>query len=169
MLIPLDCPIWLADSSQPKTDSLLGSPRRSLRVLDVGCGPGDAGRIIHSRFPHARVDFVDRNEFFAALCDAVNRRDGIGGRTWVRDLSEPDWRRDLASNYDVAVAVNAVLRADGSEADHHKVPGSQGLTDMVAMLQSHDPCVPVLACEARLRGLDDAMRSSKIQHDRDFA
>jgi hypothetical protein len=26
----------------------------------------------------------------------------------LRDLSEPDWRRDLASDYDVAVVVNAV-------------------------------------------------------------
>jgi trans-aconitate 2-methyltransferase len=81
---------------------------QSLRVLDVGCGPGDAGRVIHSRFPHARIDSVDRNEFLVALCGAVNRRDGIAGRTWVRDLSEPNWRRDLASDYDVVVAVNAV-------------------------------------------------------------
>ena len=51
---------------------------------------------------------MDRNEFFVSLCGAVNRRDGIGGRTWVRDLSEPNWRRDLASEYDVVVAVNAV-------------------------------------------------------------
>ena len=56
---------------------------QSLRVLDVGCGPGDAGRAIHSRFPHARIDSVDRNEFFVSLCGAVNRRDGIGGRTWA--------------------------------------------------------------------------------------
>src|SRR5215475_10425016 len=60
---------------------------RSLRVLDVGCGPGDAGRAIHSRFPRSEIDFVDRNEFFVALCDAVNRRDCVGGRTSVRDLS----------------------------------------------------------------------------------
>jgi SAM-dependent methyltransferase len=79
---------------------------RRLRVLDVGCGAGDAGRVIHSRFPGARIDFVDRNEFFASLCDAVNRRDGITGQTLVRDLSEPDWQRDLASEYDVVVAVN---------------------------------------------------------------
>ncbi len=81
---------------------------QSLRVLDVGCGPGDAGRAIHSRFPHARIDSVDRNEFFVSLCGAVNRRDGIGGRTWVGDLSEPNWRSDLASDYDVVVAVNTV-------------------------------------------------------------
>ena len=51
---------------------------------------------------------MDQNEFFASLCGAVNRRDGIGGRTWVRDLSEPDWQRNLASDYDDVVAVNAV-------------------------------------------------------------
>jgi SAM-dependent methyltransferase len=81
---------------------------QDLKVIDVGCGPGDTGRMIHARFPHASVDFLDRNEFFVALCGAVNRRDGIGGRTWVRDLSEPDWRRGLDTNYDVAVAVNTV-------------------------------------------------------------
>jgi SAM-dependent methyltransferase len=80
----------------------------SLRVLDVGCGTGDAGRVIHSRFPQSKIDFIDRNEFFVSLCGAVNRRDGMGGRTWVCDLSEPDWRRDLASDYDVVVAVNTL-------------------------------------------------------------
>lgn len=100
-----------------------------LRVLDAGCGPGDAGRMIHSRFPHAKIDFVDRNEFFVALCDAVNRRDGISGRTWVRDLSEPDWRRDLASDYDVAVAVNAVHWLSLAEA-------TKLLSDIFQSLQS---------------------------------
>jgi len=80
----------------------------SLRILDVGCGPGNAGRVIHSRFPEARIDFVDRNEFFVSLCGAVNRRDGITGQSLVRDLSEPDWQRDLASDYDVVVAVNTM-------------------------------------------------------------
>jgi SAM-dependent methyltransferase len=80
---------------------------RSLRVLDVGCGTGDAGRAIHSRFPGARIDSVDRNEFFVSLCDAVNRRDGITGETLVRDLEESGWQRGLAKEYDVVVAVNA--------------------------------------------------------------
>jgi len=79
-----------------------------VKVLDVGCGPGEAGRMICSRFPHAVVDFVDRNEFFAALCGAVNRRDGIEGRTFVRDLTEPEWQRGLGTEYDVAVAVNSI-------------------------------------------------------------
>jgi SAM-dependent methyltransferase len=81
---------------------------QSLRVLDVGCGTGDAGRVIHSRFPHARIDFVDRNEFFVSLCGAVNRRDGLAGRALLRDLSEPNWQRDLARDYDVVVAVNTL-------------------------------------------------------------
>jgi SAM-dependent methyltransferase len=80
---------------------------RSLRILDVGCGTGDAGRVIHSRFPGTRIDCVDRNEFFVSLCGAVNRRDGITGQALVRDLSEPGWLSDLASDYDVVVAVNA--------------------------------------------------------------
>ena len=79
-----------------------------LRVLDVGCGPGDAGRAIHSRFQHAQVDFVDQNEFFVSLCGAVNRRDGVGGRSLTCDVSKADWKLDLRSDYDVVVAVNAI-------------------------------------------------------------
>jgi SAM-dependent methyltransferase len=107
--------LWHAEQgpAKPAALKLIGAAiplpaDRSLRVLDLGCGAGDAGRAVHSRFPHARIDFVDRNEFFVALCDALNRRDRIGGRTWARDLSEPNWARDLASDYDVVVAVNAL-------------------------------------------------------------
>src|SRR5215472_7165207 len=76
--------LWHAEQGPAKPDALkliaaaIPFPvDRSLRVLDVGCGPGDAGRVIYSRFLGARIDFVDRNEFFVSLCDAVNRRDGI--------------------------------------------------------------------------------------------
>ena len=107
--------LWRAEQGPAKPGALrlitaaIPFPAGSgLRVLDVCCGTGDAGRAIHSRFQRAEVDFVDRNLFFTSLCSAVNRRDGIGGRTLVRDLSEPDWRNDLASNYDVVVAVNAM-------------------------------------------------------------
>ena len=84
------------------------STDNNLRVLDICCGPGDAGRAIFSRFPNACVDFVDRDLFFTALCFAVNQRDGIPGRTLVRDLREPDWRRDFQNGYDVVVAANGL-------------------------------------------------------------
>lgn len=107
--------LWRAEqgSAKPGALKLISavipfSTDQSLRILDVGCGTGDAGRTIHARFPNARIDAVDRNEFFVSLCGAVNRRDGIDGQTRVRDLAEPNWQRDLASDYDVVVAVNAV-------------------------------------------------------------
>jgi len=60
------------------------------------------------------------------------------------------------------------LCADWSEANHHKIPDSEGLTDMMAMLQSDDPRVPVLGCSLRVRWVDDSMWRSEVQHDRDF-
>jgi hypothetical protein len=60
------------------------------------------------------------------------------------------------------------LCADWSEANHHKVPSSEGLMDLMAMLQRDDPCVSVLGCALRVRWVDDSMRSSEVQHDRDF-
>jgi hypothetical protein len=60
------------------------------------------------------------------------------------------------------------LSADWSEANHHKVPNPEGLTDLMAMLQSDDPCVSVLGCALRVRRVDDSMRSSEVQKDRDF-
>jgi SAM-dependent methyltransferase len=83
-------------------------PDKNLHVLDLCCGPGDAGRVISSRFPNARIDFVDRDLFFTSLCSAVNQRDGISGRTLVRDLSNPDWHRGLQNDYDVVVAANCL-------------------------------------------------------------
>jgi len=81
---------------------------QNLRVLDVCCGPGDAGRAIFSRFPNAHIDFVDRDLFFTSLCSAVNQRDSISGETFVRDLLDPDWHRDLIHSYDVVVVANGL-------------------------------------------------------------
>jgi SAM-dependent methyltransferase len=85
-----------------------GEAEAELRVLDLGCGPGDAGRAVAARFPRAWVDFLDRDLFFISLCAAVNERDGIRGRTLARDLLNRDWRRDLADGYDVVVAANSL-------------------------------------------------------------
>src|SRR5215831_19400051 len=51
------------------------------------------------------------------------------------------------------------LCADWSETNHHKVPSSEGLTDLMAMLESDDPCVSVLGCALGVRWVDDSMRS----------
>ena len=60
------------------------------------------------------------------------------------------------------------LCADWSETNHHKVPISESFTDLMAMLRSHNPCVPVLGGALRVRWVNDSMRSTEVQHDRDF-
>lgn len=104
---------------------------KNLHVLDLCCGSGDAGRVIASRFPNACIDFVDRDLFFISLCSAVNQRDGINGRTLVRDLLYSDWRRGLQNAYDVVVAANClhwfhIERATRLFADILELLGSGG-------------------------------------------
>src|SRR5579872_1819398 len=60
------------------------------------------------------------------------------------------------------------LCADRSEANHQKLPCSKGFMDTVAMLQGDDPRVSVLGCSPRVQGVDNSMRRSEVQHDRDF-
>ncbi len=115
--------LWRTEQGPAKRSSLelmaaaIPFPTNSnLRVLDICCGPGDAGRAVISRFPNASVDFVDRDLFFTALCSAVNQRDGVPGRTLVRDLVDPNWHRDFAKNYDVVVAANGLHWFDMKEA-----------------------------------------------------
>ncbi|MGB6483003.1 MAG: class I SAM-dependent methyltransferase [Candidatus Acidiferrales bacterium] len=107
--------LWRAEQGPAKRGSLElmaaaipFSTDDNLRVLDICCGPGDAGRAIFSRFPNACVDFADRDLFFTALCFAVNQRDGVPGRTFVRDLLDPNWHRDLTNSYNVVVAANGL-------------------------------------------------------------
>ena len=58
--------------------------------------------------------------------------------------------------------------AKWSEANHQKIPGSEGLMDPMAMLQRDDPCVPVQGGSARVGCVDDPVRRTEVQHDWDF-
>ena len=81
---------------------------RQLSVLDLCCGPGDIGRFMHHRFAKARVDRVDRDQFFLSLCKALNRRAGVAGESFTRDLWDSRWTDDLPREYH-AIAVTASL------------------------------------------------------------
>jgi SAM-dependent methyltransferase len=107
--------LWWAEQGAIKTRdlalmaSVLLFPReQALRVLDLCCGPGDAGRAVHGEFPNAHVDGIDRDAFLAAICRSVNRKKGIPGKTVVRDLTEQRWNSDLSGEYDVVATVNAL-------------------------------------------------------------
>ena len=107
--------LWRAEQGPAKPGSLelmaaaIPFPAdKNLHVLDLCCGTGDAGRVISSRFPNARIDFVDRDLFFISLCAAVNQRDGTYGQTLVRDLLDPAWRHGFEDDYDVVVAANCL-------------------------------------------------------------
>lgn len=79
-----------------------------LLVLDLCSGPGDVGRAIWSRFRSSRIDCVDRDLFLISICTAVNRREGVRGQTFVRDMWNAEWHRGLPSNYDVVATANAL-------------------------------------------------------------
>ncbi|MCA9660609.1 MAG: class I SAM-dependent methyltransferase [Myxococcales bacterium] len=81
---------------------------RSPRVLDLCCGPGDVGRAVRARFPEAQVDHVDRDEFFLALCRAVNQREGLTHRVVRGDLWTSAWRAECPGPYDAALLANAL-------------------------------------------------------------
>ncbi len=81
---------------------------QNLLVLDLCCGPGDVGRAIRSRFSNSRIDCVDRDLFLLSICTAVNRREGVPGQTYVRDLWNADWRSGLSRDYDVVAIANAL-------------------------------------------------------------
>ena len=80
----------------------------TLRVLDLCCGPGDVGRVIRARYPKSRVDCLDRDIFLISICIKTNRREGVSGQNYVRDLWDPDWCRDLERGYDVVATANAL-------------------------------------------------------------
>jgi SAM-dependent methyltransferase len=79
-----------------------------LHVLDLGCGPGDVGRAVRARFPMSRIDCLDRDVFLISMCIATNRREGVTGQTFVRDLWDADWSNGLERDYDVVATANAL-------------------------------------------------------------
>jgi len=107
--------LWWAEQGASKANDLaliahaIPFPReRAIRVLDLCCGPGDAGRAVRQIFPHAQIDGIDRDPFLTAICRAVNRRERIPGALVVRDLQQDGWRDALPSRYDAVVTVNAL-------------------------------------------------------------
>jgi SAM-dependent methyltransferase len=83
-------------------------PDSSLRVLDLCCGPGDVGRAIRGRYPNSEIDCLDRDVFLISICIGVNRREGVPGRNFVRDLWDANWHNGLEPEYDVIAAANAL-------------------------------------------------------------
>jgi len=107
--------LWQAEQGEAKARDLdliaMALPLagdRPQRILDLCCGPGDVGRAIQRRFPHAHVDGVDRDPFLTAICRGMNGRSGMRGETFMRDLEDRDWRLALSPPYDAAVVANAL-------------------------------------------------------------
>ncbi len=105
---------WAEQGAAKKRDlelmatALPSSTQQGLRVLDLCCGPGDVGRTIRSRFPNSCIDCVDRDPFLISICKRVNRREGVPGQTFVRDLWNTDWYNGLSRDYDVVAIANAL-------------------------------------------------------------
>ncbi len=107
--------LWWAEQGECKPRdlelmaSVLPFPHAErLHVLDLCCGPGDAGRAIWREYPNAQVDGVDRESFLASICMGVNRRDGIPGKIAIADLSGETWHNALGKTYNVVVVANAL-------------------------------------------------------------
>ena len=80
----------------------------TLRVLDLCCGPGDVGRAIRARYPNSQIDCVDRDVFLISMCIGMNRRKGVPGQNFVRDMWDTNWHNGLEPEYDVVATANAL-------------------------------------------------------------
>lgn len=116
--------LWQAEqgSSKPRDLELMASiipaPRgEAVRVLDLCCGPGDAGRAIRRIYPKAQIDCIDRDPFLTAICKGINRRDGIPGRIIVQDLRDAVWPDELSASYDIVAVVNALHWFEAARAE----------------------------------------------------
>jgi SAM-dependent methyltransferase len=126
---------WIEQgASKPNDLSLIASaipfPRdQAIRVLDLCCGPGDAGRAIRQRYPNARIDGVDRDPFLTSICRAVNQRDRVPGTLVVRDLNDDGFPGELPGPYDVVAMINALHWFDEERA-------ARLLSDVAATMRS---------------------------------
>jgi SAM-dependent methyltransferase len=93
------------------------SAEQRLRVLDLCCGPGDVGRTIRARYPNSRIDCLDRDLFLISMCIGLNRREGVPGETFVRDLWNTDWCTGLPRDYDVVATANALHWLDARRVE----------------------------------------------------
>ena len=84
----------------------------TLRVLDLCCGPGDVGRAIRARYPNSQINCVDRDVFLISMCIGMNRREGVPGQNFVRDLWDTNWHNGLEPGYDVVAIANALRWLD---------------------------------------------------------
>jgi SAM-dependent methyltransferase len=100
---------------------------RSLRTVDLCCGPGDLGRAIRQSHPNAQVDFIDRDPLLLSICRAFNERAGIPGTYRRLDLGDESWCQGLrARHYHVIAVANAIhwlsdARAQAVFADIHRL------------------------------------------------
>lgn len=108
-------PLWWAEQGAEKRRDLalmaaaIPFPHgAALRVLDLCCGPGDLGRAIRARYPNSQIDCLDRDVFLISMCIGTNRREGVPGRHFVRDLWDTNWHDGLEPEYDVIATANAL-------------------------------------------------------------
>ncbi len=81
---------------------------RSLRVLDLGCGPGSLCDAVADRFPDAEVVGVDRDPILLRLGRETNRH-GERMRLLDLDLAAPGWVHEVGQErFDAVVSATAL-------------------------------------------------------------
>ena len=76
------------------------------RVLDLGCGPGTLGRVVHRHLPKARVTGVDHDPLLLALAGGYEREGWLA--VVDADLRDPAWVERVGGSFDAVVAATAL-------------------------------------------------------------